>query len=337
MRAAAIKDRFGLSEVQILEMPEPTPGPDHALIKVRAASVNYRDVMVADGRYNPRYALPLILGSDAVGEIVELGPSSGESSLRAGDRVCPLVVQGWRAGSPLRNATRNCLGGPLPGVFAEYVVARTDSLFVPPAYLSDVEAATLPCAALTAWSALKTLASTGANDVVLTLGSGGVSLFALQVARASGARVVATSRDESKRARLLELGAERVLSANDDDWGQSARAFAGGEGVDHVIEVGGAATLAQSLNAVRPGGVISLIGVLGGKESSLNLLPIVMRNVRVQGVFVGHASGFTALLDFFAEHRIKPVIDSVYPLDAAAAALRHLESGRHFGKVCLSI
>lgn len=335
MRAAVIRDRFGLSELAVSDIPAPKPGLDQALLKIRAAALNYRDVLVAAGSYNPRYPLPLVLGSDAVGEIVELGPSSASSPLKVGDRVCPLLAQGWLDGPPPRSATRNTLGGPLPGVFAEYAVARCDSLLPIPAYLSDVEAAALPCAALTAWSALKTLAETRAGDTVLTLGSGGVSLFALQIAKHSGARVLATSRDERKHAQLLGLGADQVLDAESDDWGRRARDLAGGDGVDHVVDVGGAETLPQSFAAVRPGGIVSLIGVLSGNESRLNLLPIVMRNLRVQGVFVGHRRGFEEMLRFFEQEQLHPVIDSVYPLSAVADAFARIGSGEHVGKICL--
>ncbi len=337
MRAAVIRERFGLSEIEVMEVSAPKPGPNQVLLRLRAASLNYRDVMVAAGSYNPRYPLPLVLGSDAVGEIVELGPGSEHGELKLGARVCAMLAQGWLAGPPPRSATRNTLGGPLPGVFAEYAVVRSDSLLRVPEYLTDIEAATLPCAALTAWSALKTLAETRSGDVVLTLGSGGVSLFALQIAQRSGARVLTTSRAERKHAQLLALGAERVLDANQADWGRQARELAGGEGVDHVIDVGGAETLPQSFAAVRPGGIVSLIGVLSGNESRLNLLPIVMRNLRVQGVFVGHRQSFEAMLQFFEREQLRPVVDSVYPLSAVADAFARLSSGQHVGKVCLSL
>jgi NADPH:quinone reductase-like Zn-dependent oxidoreductase len=337
MRAAVVTGAFGLEHVTLTTLERPVPGPGQVLLRVLAASLNYRDLMVAKGEYNPRYPLPLILGSDAVAEVAELGPENETSGLSLGDRVCPLLVQSWFDGPPERGATQQTLGGPLPGVFAEYVLATSHSVLPVPRYLSDMEAACLPCAAVTAWSALKTLSPIAAGETVLTLGGGGVSLFALQIAKLSGARVLATSRDPHKRERLLALGAEAVLDAGSAGWGRAARALCKDEGVEHVIEVGGASTLSESLTAVRPGGTISLIGVLSGKQAALNLLPLVMRNVRLQGVFVGHKRSFQALLMAFAEAEVQPIVDSVYPLGELAAAFERLASGQHFGKVCLRV
>jgi NADPH:quinone reductase-like Zn-dependent oxidoreductase len=337
MKAAVVSGAFGLERVTLSTLEQPEPGPRQVLLRVLAASLNYRDLLVAKGEYNPRYPLPLILGSDAVAEVAALGPENEGSGLSLGDRVCPLLVQGWFDGPPLRGATQATLGGPLPGVFAEYVVARSDSVVRVPGYLTALEAACLPCAAVTAWSALKTLSPIAAGDTVLTLGSGGVSLFALQIAKLSGARVLATSRDSQKRERLLALGAEAVLDSSSSGWGRAARTLCKDEGVEHVIEVGGASSLEESLAAVRPGGAISLIGVLSGKQAALNLLPLVMRNVRLQGVFVGHKRSFEALLTAFEAASVHPSIDSVYPLAELGAAFARLASGAHFGKVCLSV
>ena len=337
MRAALVAGAFGLEQVTLATLEQPAPGPGQVLLRVLAASLNYRDLLVAKGEYNPRYPLPLILGSDAVTEVVALGPENEGAQLSLGDRVCPLLVQGWFDGPPKRGATQRTLGGPLPGVFAEYVVADSDSVLRVPSYLTDLEAACLPCAALTAWSALKTLSPISAGDIVLTLGSGGVSLFALQIARLSGARVLATSRDPAKRERLSALGAEAVLDSSRAGWGRAARALCEDEGVSHVIEVGGASSLEESLAAVRPGGTVSLIGVLSGKQAALNLLPLVMRNVRLQGVFVGHKHSFESLLTAFAATEVHPAIDSVYPLAELPRAFERLASGAHFGKVCLQV
>lgn len=337
MRAIVVSGAFGLERVALQEVEPPRPGPAQVLLRLRAASLNYRDLLVAKGEYNPRFPLPLILGSDAVGEIVALGPDNERSGLALGDRVCPSVAQGWLDGPPERDVNQFTLGGPQPGVFAEYVVVRSDSVLHVPAYLDDLEAACLPCAAVTAWSALKTWSPIEPGASVLTLGSGGVSVFALQIARLSGARVLATSRDPEKRARLLSLGADAVLETHTAGWGRAARSLTGEQGVDHVVEVGGADTLKESLVAVRSGGTVSLIGVLGGKETTLNLLSLVMRNVRLQGVLVGHRRSFAALLEAFANARVHPVIDSIYPLERVHEAFTRLTSGHHFGKICLRI
>jgi NADPH:quinone reductase-like Zn-dependent oxidoreductase len=337
MRASVVRGAFGLERVALEDIERPRPGPAEVLLRVRAASLNYRDLLVAKGEYNPRYPLPLILGSDAVCEVVELGPENEGTGLALGERVCPLVAQGWLDGAPDRDVNRFTLGGPRAGVFAEYVVARSDSVLGVPPYLDDFEAACLPCAAVTAWSALRTLSPLASDASVLTLGSGGVSVFALQIARLSGARVIATSRDAQKRARLLALGADAVLETDAAGWGRRARSLAGEQGVDHVVEVGGAETLKESLQAVRAGGTVSLIGVLGGKEIALDLLPLVMRNVRLQGVLVGHRRSFAALLAAFASASVHPVIDSIYPLARIHEAFARLASGQHFGKICLQI
>lgn len=336
MRAALITGAFGLENLRVVEMDPPRPGPGQVLLRVRAASLNYRDYLIARGSYNPRLPLPLTLGSDACTEIVEFGSDAATPGLALGSRVCPLVAQGWLDGEPAWTVNQQMLGGPLPGVFAEYTLARADSLLEVPGFLSDVEAATLPCAALTAWSALHVLGNLKRGQSVLTLGSGGVSVFALQLARLAGARVLVTSRDPAKHERLLALGADQVIDARSRNWGRQARAL-GPEGVHQVIDVGGAETLKESLAAVRPGGIVSLIGVPGDKQTSLDLLPLVMRNVRLQGVLVGHRRGFAELLAQIEAAALHPVVDSVFPLEDADEALARLASGQHFGKICLQI
>jgi NADPH:quinone reductase-like Zn-dependent oxidoreductase len=337
MRAAGVWSRFGRSELAVRERDVPVPGAGEALLRVRAAALNYRDLLVANGDYNPSFPLPLTIGSDAVGEVVALGQNTEHSGIAVGDRVCPLLPQGWLSGAPSRDATRFALGGPLPGTFAEYALTRADSAVPVPSYLTDEEAASLPCAALTAWSALVTLSPVRAGDVVFTIGTGGVSIFAIQIARLLGARVIGSSRDPEKRARLAELGVVATIDPANPRWGDRVRELAGGEGVDHVIEVGGASTLEQSLRAARPGGTISLIGRFGRTEAVPSLLPAVMRNLRLQGVYVGHRESFRAMLEAFARAELRPVIDSVHALERVGDAFARLESGRHFGKICLKI
>ena len=336
MRALGV-DKFGLENLAVRELPRPRAGVGEVLVRVRAASLNYRDFLVATGKYNPRLPRPLTLGSDAVGDIIELGESSADVAPPLGTRVVVHMVQGWLDGPPLRSATQRTLGGPLPGVFAEYAVARADSVLPVPAYLDDVEAACLPCAALTAMSALAQSDLLAAGATLLTQGSGGVSLFALQLAKARGVRVLVTSRGTAKRERLLALGAEEVLAADAPNWGRGVRPLTGGEGVEHVIEVSGGSTLAESLQAVRPGGTISMIGTLGGNTAELDLLPIVMRNVRLQGVFVGHLRRLRELLNECERALIHPVIDDVFALEQGRKAFERLASGAQFGKICLKI
>lgn len=350
MRAYCVTPAFGLENAALRELPTPEPARGQVLLRVRAASLNYRDLLVAKGEYNPRYPLPLVLGSDAACEIVALGPETQLAGFGSGDRVCPLFAQGWLSGAPKRQVMQGTLGGPLPGVLAEYVLARSDSLVRIPDYLDDLQAATLPCAALTAWSALRVLSPIEPGDRVLTIGSGGVALFALQIARAAGATVLALSRSAEKRARLLALGATAALSSEQPGWGRAIRDLAPDQGVDHVVEVGGVGTLGESLQAVRPGGTISFIGTVGqsgqrpatatetaGRGAAPDLLPIVMRNLRLQGVFVGHRQSFEAMVASFAASKLEPVIDSVFALEQASQAFARLASGDQFGKICLQI
>ena len=334
MRRCEVQDSFGLDNLRLVEAPVPAVGPGQVRLQVRACCLNYRDQLMVRGHYDPRLPLPFVPLSDGVGEVVELG--AGVSRVALGDRVCATFAPTWIAGEPDPSAVRLTRGGVVSGMLSEQVVLGEQELVPVPDHLSDVEAATLPCAALTAWSALVTYGGVKAGDVVLTLGSGGVSVFALQLARLLGARVIATTSSAAKAERLLALGAEAVVRYDEDPrWGRAVRQLTGG--VDHVVEVGGAGTLAQSLEAVRPGGTVSLIGVLAGVREPLSVLPVLMKQVRVQGILVGHRQGFEAMNRAIAAHQLRPAVDRVFPFTQARAAFEHLASGMHFGKVCLQV
>jgi NADPH:quinone reductase-like Zn-dependent oxidoreductase len=339
MRVVEAAEAFGLDHLRLAERPEPRPGPGQVLLAMRAASLNFRDVLTVQGSYNRKQKLPLIPCSDGVAEVVELGP--GVSRVQVGDRVCPIFAQRWIAGEPTRDRLRSTLGGPLDGTLAERMVVSEEGVVPVPAYLSDEEAATLPCAAVTAWSALVTEGGVTAGDVVLVQGTGGVSIFALQLARLLGARVIVTSSSDEKLARAMAMGAEAGINYRTvPEWGERAKELAGtmgSAGVDHVIEVGGAGTLVQSLRAVRMGGRISLIGVLAGGKVDLTLALVFMQRIRIQGILVGHRESFEALCRALATHQIRPVIDRVFPLEEARAAMEHMAEGRHFGKICLRV
>jgi len=328
---------FGLEHLHRAERPEPEPGPGQVRVRVRAVSLNYRDLMMARGEYNSRQPLPLVPCSDGVGVVEALGP--GVHGVAVGDRVAGLFAQRWWSGPPTAEALRSTLGGPRDGMLAEQVVLDAQGVAPVPEHLDDLEAATLPCAALTAWSALVTLGHVRAGDTVLVQGTGGVSSFALDFARMHGARVIATSGGGAhKLDDLRARGAWQVIDHRaDPQWGKTARALTGGEGVDHVIEVGGVSTMAQSLRAVRPGGTVSLIGVLAGKVADLDLTSVLMTQVRVQGVFTGHREGFSAMTRAIAQHRLRPRIDRVFAFDEARAAFEYLASGAHQGKVCIRV
>ena len=335
MRAVEIP-AFGLDHLAFVERPDPVPGPGQVVVRIRAVSLNYRDLMTIDGRYNPRYRLPLVPGSDGAGEVVAVGP--GVTRVAAGDRVMPIFAQRWIAGEPTRERVRSTLGGPLDGTFAELAAFDQEGVVRVPEHLSDEEASTLPCAALTAWNALVTEGGLQPGQTVLVQGTGGVSIFALQIARLSGARVIVTSSSDEKLARAKELGAwEGINYRETPDWGRTAKELTGGEGVDHVVEVGGAGTLDQSLKAVRLGGRISLIGVLASGAAPLSIVPVFMQRVRIQGILVGHRDSFEAMLGAVALHRLRPVIDRVFPFDEVRAALEHMASGRHFGKIVVRL
>ncbi len=336
MRAVEIRGAFGLDNLSLVERPDPRPGPGEILVRLRAASLNFRDLLTVEGKYNPKQKLPLVPCSDGAGEVVEIG--AGVTRVRPGDRVATLFAQKWLAGRPTRERLRSTLGGPLDGTLAELAVFDQDGVVKTPEHLSDEEAATLPCAAVTAWSALVTEGGITAGDTVLVQGTGGVSLFALQLAKLLGARVVATSSRDEKLARVRALGADETINYREvPAWGARAKELTGGVGVDHVVEVGGAGTLQQSLQAVRFGGTISLIGNLAGTRTELLLTHVFMQKIRLNGILVGDRESFEAMNRAIALHRLRPVVDRVFPLEDSRAAFAHLAAGEHFGKICVKI
>jgi NADPH:quinone reductase-like Zn-dependent oxidoreductase len=334
MRAVEVR-AFGLDNLAVAERPDPRPGFGQVLLRMRAASLNFRDLLTVQGKYNPKLKLPLIPCSDGVGEVVELG--EGVTRIRVGDRVCPIFAQQWLAGEPTREKARSTLGGPLDGTLAELMAVDQEGLVKVPDHLSDEEAASLPCAAVTAWNALMA-AGVKAGDTVLVQGTGGVSLFALQFAKALGARVIATSSSDQKLVRVREMGAAEGINYRETpDWGIRTKELTGGVGVDLVVEVGGAGTLDQSLRAVRFGGAISLIGNLAGIDAQVRLTLIFMQHIRMLGIFVGHRESFEAMNRAIEVHGLRPVVDRVLPLEDSRAAFELMAAGGHFGKIAVRI
>jgi len=334
MQVYEIGQRGGIDGLKLTERPTPKPGHGQVLIRMRAASLNYRDLIIANGGlgYAAGSRIPL---SDGAGDVVEVG--AGVTRVRAGDRVAPIFTQSWLGGEIGRHLP-TALGGDIDGVLAQYVVLEADGLVHYPGHLSYEEAAALPCAAVTAWNALITLGRLRAGDTVLVMGTGGVSIFALQFARMTGARVIATSSSDAKLARLGELGAAELINyRTTPEWGKRAFELTGGRGVDHVVEVGGAGTLANSLAAVRPGGRISLIGLLTGFGGEFNPIPILFKSICFQGIRVGSRDMFEAMNSAIETAQLRPVIDRTFDFAEAPAAYRYLESGAHFGKVCIRI
>jgi NADPH:quinone reductase-like Zn-dependent oxidoreductase len=333
MKVYEIREAKGIDSVHLAERPDPEPGYGQVVIRVKAAALNFRDLSVAKGAYGRGVPSPVIPLSDGAGEVVAVGP--GVTRVATGDRVAGIFMQTWLAGGMNEEHPKTAMGGAVDGMLAEYVVLHQDGVVKIPTHLSYEEAATLPCAAVTAWHALVSAGKLAAGETVLIQGTGGVSLFALQFAKLLGARVIATSSSDAKLARVREMGASDGINYKSTaDWEKPVRALTGG-GVDHVVEVGGAGTLEKSMKAVRSGGTISLIGVLAGGTGEVNPRLILMKNIRVQGIYVGSREMFEAMNRAIALHRMRPVVDRVFPFADAVAAYHYLESGVHFGKVVI--
>ena len=327
---------FGLENLKLVDRPRPEAGHGQAVVRVTAASLNYRDVMVVKGVYDPKMPLPRVPFSDGAGVVESVGP--GVTRVKPGDRVAGIFMQAWIDGPLTDAASGSALGGAIDGVLSEYVALDADGLVRTPAHLSDEQAACLPCAAVTAWNALVTQGNLKAGDTVLVQGTGGVSLFALQFAKAHGARVIATSGSDDKLARAKALGASNGVNyKTTPDWDKAVLDLTGGAGVDHVVEVGGAGTLERSLRAVRHAGTVSQIGVLTGVTENLNIAPVLMKHVRLQGIYVGSRAMFEDMNRAIEAGKLVPVVDRVFPFDQAAEALRHMESGAHFGKIVVRV
>jgi len=328
-----IEETFGLSQLARVEHDPGAPGPGRARVKLEAWSLNYRDYLVVTGGYNPRQPLPLIPLSDAVGEVEAVG--EGVTRVAVGDRVCPIFAQRWMDGPPGRREQKSTLGSPNDGVARRAVCLHEDGLVTVPEHLTDREAATLPCAAVTAFNALFELGDLRPGQTLLVQGTGGVSSFALQFGVLAGAKVIVTSSAADKRARAEEEGASMTLDYREDPtWGRTVRDATGG--VDHVIEVGGAGTIEQSLVAVKPGGTVSVIGILDGAKGQFALTRVLMNAVRMQGVFVGSRGTFERMNAAVASAELRPILDSeAFGFEDLPGALERMERGAHLGKITL--
>ena len=331
-----LRDGFGLDHLSIEQDPIAAPGRGEVHVRFHAASLNYRDLSIILGSYNPRMALPRILGSDAAGEVIAVG--EGVSSLKAGDRVASLFFPSWQDGKPTQANGKLALGGSADGVFATDCLLPETGVIPIPDTLSFEQAATLPCAALTAWNARVEKGNLHAGETVLILGTGGVSIFALQFAKAHGARVILTSSSDEKLEHGRQLGADETINyQTHPDWDAEVLKRTANVGVDHVVEVGGSGTLERSLNAVRVGGHVFLIGVLSEPGKGVNVMPILRKSVHLDGIYVGSRAMFARMNQAVSANRIQPVISRTFPLQGARAAFEHLQSGSHFGKIVLSL
>ncbi|MEP7050328.1 MAG: NAD(P)-dependent alcohol dehydrogenase [Pseudomonadota bacterium] len=336
MRVVSLEGGFGFDRLALRERPEPSCGPRQVLLRVLAVSINARDVMMVRGEYNPRQRLPLVVCSDALGEVVARG--AGVDEWQLGQRVCPIFAGLWSSGALTRDVQRSSLGGPLDGTLREYMTVDAAALVPAPPHLSATEAACLPCAGVTAYRALIELGQLRAGQTLVCQGTGGVSLFGLLLAKACGARVIITSRSAQKLERAVALGADHGIDTSHTlEWAKQVRGLTNLEGADHVLEVGGASTFAESVRALRVGGTLSVIGVLSGALTEVDLRPILMQDLRVQGVFVGSRQSFLGLLTLFAQQQLRPPVDRVFPLGEARAAFEYAASGQQFGKVVISL
>ena len=337
MRVAIVKEP-GLENLEVVERPDPEPGPGEVLVRMRAATLNYRDMLTVEGGYGSKQrTVDFIPLSDGAGEVAAVGV--GVTRFKPGDRVIGNFFQEWLAGEPDQNNMKSGLGGVLDGVASELRVFPEYGVCLTPGHLTDGEAAALPCAGLTAWSAVIDQGHTTPGDIVLTQGTGGVSVLAVQFAKLAGAEVIATSSSDEKLERVRALGADHTINyVETPEWARPARDISNGRGVDLVVEVGGAGTLDQSIKSVRPGGAICLIGVLSGSNHEFRLPLVVTRKIRMEGVTCGNREQFEAMLRAIDQHKLRPALDDqVFGLDDLPAAFAHMRDGRHFGKIVVEI
>ena len=336
MKQIRLGSSFGTDNLEVHTCDLPSPGHGEVLIRVRAAALNYRDWEVINGQYHTVYGTGLVPLSDGAGEVVETGP--GVTAFNAGDAVIAGFWQGWHSGPLADSLHAETLGGPLDGMLGEYRVLPQQGLVKAPSHLDFAQAATLPCAGVTAWQALVTEGGIRAGDRVLIQGTGGVSMFALQIARMHGAQAIVLSSSDAKLALARHHGATATINyRSTPDWADEVRAATGGHGVDHVLEVGGPGTFSQSLSALAVGGQINVIGYLGGKEGQINPLQILQAQARVRGIAAGPTSTLKQLCDAIEHTETTPIIDRQFDWTAYGQALEHLTSAQHLGKIVLNV
>jgi NADPH:quinone reductase-like Zn-dependent oxidoreductase len=339
---------FGLETLAPSDLPEPVVAPGKVIVRVHAVSLNFRDLLVVKGLYNPKMQLPRIPCSDGAGEVVAIG--EGVTRVKRGDRVCGIFMQRWTDGPATAETNKAALGGDVDGMLAELVMLDESGVVKFPDHLSYEEASTLPCAAVTAWNALHHAGLPSnpitSGDTVLIQGTGGVSIFALQFAKLAGARVLGTSSSDEKLARAKSLGLDAGFnyrgntgSAGPPDWAKWAISETGEIGPTRIIEVGGSGTLAQSLRAIAVGGMVAQIGVLSGGAASEGFAigPLLHKQIRLQGIYVGSRTMFEEMNAAISAAKLHPVVDQVFDFDDALAAFRTMETGSHFGKIVIGV
>jgi NADPH:quinone reductase-like Zn-dependent oxidoreductase len=335
MRAWRIPS-FGIDNLEQVNLPDPQPHPGEVVVRVHAVSWNYRDLRMVEGKYNPKMQLPRIPCSDGSGEVIAVGDNV--SRVKIGDRVCGIFMQNWIEGMPDAEKQRGALGGDIDGMLAEKVVLREQGVVCFPEFLSYEEAATLPCAAVTAWNALVRAGSIKAGDTVVVLGTGGVSMFALQFAKAMGARVLGTSSSNAKLERARALGLDSGVNYREHpEWDRWVMEQTAGRGADLVVEVGGAGTFNRSVRAARIGGAVAQIGVLSESSDPVQIPLLLHRQIRLRGIYVGSRADFEMMNQAIQQQKLKPTVDEVFSFDAVGETLRRMQSGSHFGKLVTSV
>lgn len=320
--------------LESVSRPRPKPAAGEILVRLRAASLNYRDLMAHRGQYGAYH--PIVPLADGVGEVAELGP--GVTGLRIGERVNNNYFSGWIEGDYSLERFATAPGAESrDGVLADYFVIPAAAAVPTPAHLTDPEAATLSCAGVTAWNALFVTGHIQPGDTVLLLGTGGVSLFALQFAKLAGARVIITSSDDTKLARARKLGADETINYKTTaDWPEAVRALTDGQGADFAVDVAGGSMINAVVDSVRPAATVALIGLLAGFDGPVSTIKLLQKNVHLHAITVGPVAMFRAMNRAIAFHGLRPVVDEVFPFSDARAAYARLESGRHFGKLVIA-
>jgi len=335
MKAYEIQ-QFGIENLALVERAAPAPNETEVLVRFHAVSLNYRDLMMIKGWYNPRLKMPLVPFSDGAGEVVAVG--AGVTKWKTGDRVMPIFMQGWIDGEIEVSKARTALGGDLDGVLREFGTFDENGLVCIPDHFSYEEAATLPCAAVTAYNALFESGKLHLSDTVLLQGTGGVSIFALQMSSVYGCRTIITSSSNEKLRRAKQLGADDLINYKErEDWDNAVLELTEKRGVDKVVEVGGAGTLQRSVNAVKMGGHVAVIGVLSGK-GEFDPTSVLMKAVKMQGIFVGSRQMFEQMNQMLCQHtHLRPIIDKTFEFGEVRSALKHMETSAHFGKIVVKI
>tara|TARA_R110000782_G_scaffold57256_17_gene119453 strand:- start:3868 stop:4884 length:1017 start_codon:yes stop_codon:yes gene_type:complete len=334
MRAYQVQTTDGFEDIKLIELNEPKPAADEVLVKMKACSLNFRDLLIPQGGYVRNDIRPIIPVSDGAGEVVAVG--SSVTTHKVGDRVVGNFFQEWIDGPMSMAGLHSALGGSINGVLADYFVLKANAALPIPEQLSYEEAATLPCAAVTAWHALVSMGDLKKGDTVLLLGTGGVSIFGLQLAKALGARVIITSSSDEKLERTRKMGADHTVNYREHpDWEDEVLKITDGNGVDNVLEVGGVGTFEKSIASAKVNGIVSMIGLLSGFDGPAFNLSVIFNLLRVHGIYVGSVEMFNAMNKVIIDNNLKPTIDKSFAFSDAMGAYEHLTAAKHFGKIVI--